>query len=992
VVDDEVRAKHKLVAEEGTAGQGKTARQLEPLWVPLLACPAVLHADWEIHSRTKRLLFCSLVISSTVLASTIATSAEPTAAEVEFFEKEIRPLLVARCFKCHGELKEPKGGLSLTSREDVLKGGESGPAAIAGKPDESLLISAIKYEGPEMPPDGNQLPDAAIANLTRWVELGLPWPKSDAKSLEPRMTAVEDEQIAAARRSHWSLQPVRSPQPPKVRDAIWAKTSIDDFVLAELEKHGLTPSPRADKRTLLRRVTFDLVGLPPTPEEIDDFQRDDSPKALERVVDRLLASPGYGQRWGRHWLDVARYADTKGYVLFQDDKFPWSYTYRDYVVRALNEDLPYDRFITEQLAADLLPLGNDRRPLTALGFLTLGNGFMNNQQDVIDDRIDVVTRGLLGLTVTCARCHDHKFDPIPTADYYSLYGVMASCTEATIPPLFEDPPQTEAYAAFAKELAERERKLNEYLDEKYRALADGARSRVAEYLLTANTLKGKPTTEDFMLLADGNDLNPTMVIRYQVFLERSRAAHDAVLAIWHALAALPADQFASKAREVVEQLIAERAAKRPINPIVADAFLRKPLKELADAAQIYGELLSDVDRQWQSSVAQASAAKEPPPAALADPNAEALRQVFYGPQAPANFSRSEIGVLALLPDRPAQEARTKLLKAIEEWRATGPAAPPRAMVLEDLPTPVRQRVFVRGNPNQLGAEVPRRFLRVLCDGAPVAFGGGSGRLELARAITDPKNPLTARVLVNRVWLQHFGKPLVGTPSDFGLRGDPPTHPDLLDHLASSFMDGGWSIKRLHRQIVLSAAYQQASDDRAECRKVDPENTWLWKANRRRLDFEATRDALLAVSGRLDTKLGGPPMPSLTDPASTRRTLYGFVDRLNLPGVFRTFDFPNPDSTNPERSLTTIPQQALFFMNNPLVMACAKGLLARADVAGEADDAKKLRRLYLVSLGREPAAEELDWARQFLSSAASRPAVWDEFAQALLLSNEFVFVD
>ncbi len=937
-------------------------------------------------------ILLSFALVAIAVGTAIASAAEPSAADAEFFEKEIRPLLVARCYKCHGEVKEPKGGLSLTSREAVLKGGESGPVAIEGKPQASLLISAINYDGLEMPPEGNKLGDVEIARLTRWVQLGLPWPKTDAKALESARVTAEAEQIAAARRSFWSFQSVRNPPRPAVRDTSWVQAPIDRFVLAELETHGLSPSPRADNRTLLRRLTFDLIGLPPTPEEIEDFQRDDSPAAVDRVVDRLLSSPRYGERWGRHWLDVARYADTKGYVLFQDDKFPWSYTYRDYVVRAFNEDLRYDRFIIEQLAADLLPLGADRRALTALGFLTLGNGFMNNQQDVIDDRIDVVTRGLLGLTVTCARCHDHKFDPIPTADYYSLYGVMASSTEPTIPPLFEDPPNSEAYAAFAKELAERERKLNEYLDEKYRELAEGARSRVAEYLLAANFLKDKPTTEDFMLLADGSDLNPTMIIRYQVFLERSRAGHDPVLAIWHTLAALPEDQVAAKAAEVVEQQIAGQSADKPINPLVAGAFLGKPLKDLADAARIYGELLNGAEHLWQSTVAQASAAKQSPPTALADANAEALRQVFHGPQAPANFSTSEIGVLALLPDRPAQEVRTKLLKAIEEWRATGPAAPPRAMVLEDIPSPLRPRVFVRGNPNQLGAEVPRRFLRVLCDGDPPAFGGGSGRLELARAITDRQNPLTARVLVNRVWLHHFGRPLVGTPSDFGLRSDPPSHPELLDHLAWSFMEGGWSIKRLHRQIVLSAAYQQSSDDRSECRKIDPENTWLWRASRRRLDFEATRDALLAVSGRLETKLGGPTIPSLADPASTRRTIYGFVDRLNLPGVFRTFDFPNPDSTSPERTLTTIPQQALFFMNNPLVMACAKSVLARPEVAGESDEVRKIGRVYLLTLGREPATEELDWARQYLSAAASRPAVWDEFAQSLLLSNEFVFVD
>ena len=365
-----------------------------------------------------RLLFRFWALVVILCANSALThAAEPTAADAEFFEKDIRPLLIARCYKCHGDLKEPKGKLTLTSREAVLAGGETGPAAIEGKPGESLLIAAINYDGPEMPPDGKRLTAAEIAKLTHWVERGLPWPKADPQSLKKSQAYAEAVQIAEVRRGFWSFQPVRKPALPAVKNSDWVQKPIDGFILAELEKRGLSPSSPADKRTLLRRLTFDLVGLPPTPEEMELFLRDNSPNAVERVVDRLLASPHYGERWGRHWLDVARYADTKGYVLFQDANFPWSYTYRDYVVRALNEDLPYDRFVLEQVAADQLPLGADKRPLTALGFLTLGSGFMNNQQDVIDDRIDVVTRGLLGLTVTCARCHDHKFDPIPPQDY-----------------------------------------------------------------------------------------------------------------------------------------------------------------------------------------------------------------------------------------------------------------------------------------------------------------------------------------------------------------------------------------------------------------------------------------------------------------------------------------------------------------------------------------------------------------------------------------------
>jgi len=899
---------------------------------------------------------------------------EPSAEDAAFFEREIRPLLIRHCYECHGDLKEPKGGLSLTSRAAILRGGENGAAAVAGKPGDSLLMSAVNYEGLEMPPNGKRLSPVDVARLTRWVERGLPWPADTPEALRKAQSLVEHERIATGRASLWSLRPIVDPPLPQVRNASWPRTSLDRFVLAKLENLGLTPSPAADKRTLLRRLTFDLIGLPPTPEEMAAFEADASPDATRRVVDRLLSSPHYGERWGRHWLDVARYADTKGYVLFQDANFPWSYTYRDYVVRSLNEDLPYDRFIVEQLAADLLPLGDDRRALTALGFLTLGNGFMNNQQDVIDDRIDVVTRGLLGLTVSCARCHDHKFDPIPTKDYYSLYGVLASATEPTVPPLFEPPPQTEAYAAFAKELAERERKLKEFLDLKFEQLVSGARSRVDEYLLAAQAQVGKPPVEDFMLLADSNDLNPTMILRYQVFLERSAKSHDPILAIWHALAALPQAEFSAKAGDVVRQRITS-GPERPIHPLVAGAFLGKPLKELADAAKVYRELLAGADVL---------------PAAALDPNLESLRAILRAPGAPANPARNEIGVLELLPDRDSQKIRTDLLTAIEKWRAEGAAAPPRAMVVEELPQPIQPRVFVRGNPNQLGEAVPRRFLQMLSDDEPPPFRHGSGRLELAQAIASRDNPLTARVMVNRVWQQHFGKALVSTPSDFGARSEPPMHPELLDHLAARFIEQGWSLKQLHREMVLSATYGQVSNDRPECRAVDAENELLWRMNRRRLDFETTRDALLAVSGRLDPALYGPPRQGICEPTTTRRTLYGHIDRLNLPGLFRTFDFPNPDATSPQRSVTTVPQQALFFMNSPLVQEVSRQMAARADVAKEPDAAGRIRRLYQLALARAPQREELELAQKFV--ADGRAMAWQELAQGLLEANEFVFVD
>jgi hypothetical protein len=913
-----------------------------------------------------------------------AAAAEPVVSpqQAEFFETRVRPVLVENCLPCHGPRKQ-KAGLRLDSRAAFLRGSDNGPVVVAGNPDQSPLIQAVRYQGTTRMPPRGKLPPSTINDLTAWVRMGAPWPESPSRP--------SGDSAAGAWKRHWAFQLIADPPLPEVKDRAWPQTSIDRFVLARLEATGLAPSSPADRRTLIRRATFDLLGLPPTPEEVAAFEADRSPDAFARLVDRLLASPHYGERWGRYWLDVARYADNKGYVFFENGDFPWSYTYRDYVIRTLNEDLPYDQFIREQLAADRLPQGSDRRPLTALGFLTLGGRFMNNAQDIVDDRIDVVTRGLMGLTVTCARCHDHKFDPIPSRDYYSLYGVFASCVEPTVPPLFAEPPQTAAYAAFAKELAARERKLTEFVQAKQNELTGSARRRAAEYLLAAHALHNQPTTEDFMLLADGGDLNPRMIIRWQTYLQRSRRGFDPVFAPWHAFASLPVKDFAARARELSTQFASPRDPQHRVNPLVAQTFAAAPPKSLAEAARRYGDLLNAADQQWQALLKQA-AAKKPIPTGLSDPAQEQLRQVFYGPDSPPNVVMNAVGDLDLLPDRASQAKLQELRKAVETWRATGPAAPPRAMVLEDAPVPYQPRVFLRGNPNNLGEPVPRQFLAVLSGDQRRPFQHGSGRLELAQDIASRQNPLTARVLVNRVWQYHFGAALVRTPSDFGMRSELPTHPELLDHLATGFMRDGWSIKQLHRRILLSAAYQQRSDDRPECRRVDPENTLVWRMNRRRLDFEATRDTLLAVAGAIDQRLGGPPVRDITAPTATRRTVYGYIDRLNLPGLFRTFDFPSPDATSPRRDVTTVAPQALFLMNNPFVLGQARKLLERPDVAALPDLARRVVRLYRLLYGRDPSEEELALAREFLTSSRRASALWEQYAQALLLANELVFAD
>jgi mono/diheme cytochrome c family protein len=899
----------------------------------------------------------------------------PTAAEADFVERRVRPVLVENCVGCHGPKKQ-MGGLRLDSPEGMRAGGDSGPALRPGDADGSLLVRAVRHAGDLKMPPKKKLPPHAIDALAAWVQMGAPWPAA----------APAGAGQAEAWKKHWAFRPVKDRPPPAVKQAGWARTSIDRFILAALEAKGLTPSPEADRRTLIRRVTFDLTGLPPTPEEMDAFEQDARPDAWGRVVDRLLASPRYGERWGRHWLDVARYADTKGYVFFEEPAFPWAWTYRDYVMRAFNADLPYDRFVLEQLAADRLPLGDDRRPLTALGFLTLGGHFMNNVQDILDDRIDVTTRGLQGLTVSCARCHDHKFDPIPSRDYYSLYGVFASSVEPAVPPLFAEPPRTREYEAFRKELEKREAKLAEFLQARRVHVVEGARKRAAEYLLAAHALRGQPRTDDYMLIADGNDLNPTMVTRWRAYLDRAAKAGHPVWAHWRHFADLPEKDFAARAKEWCARLTSGRDGERRVNALVARAFAGRPPRTMAEAAQTYAALLQETERLWQAARKGA-----PAPRRLAEAAREELRQVFHGPDAPPDVPPGGMSDLELLPDRPGQAELQKLRKAVEGWRAKGPGAPPRATVLTDLPTPVEPRVFQRGNPNNPGERVPRQFLEVVAGRSRRPFTNGSGRLELAQAIASPDNPLTARVLVNRVWGWHFGQGLVRTPSDFGTRSDPPSHPELLDHLAATFLADGWSVKRLHRRILLSAAYRQRSDDRPECRGSDPENLLLWRMNRQRLDFEATRDALLAVGGRLDGTVGGPSVPDVLSPAARRRTLYGHLDRLSVPGLYRAFDFPSPDASSPRRDQTTVPQQALFLMNNPFVAECARGLLRRPEVAAEKDTDARVRRLYRLAYGRAPAAAGAALAREYLG-ASPAPAAWERYAQALLLANEFVFVD
>ncbi len=842
-------------------------------------------------------------------------------------------------------------------------------------------------------PSGFTLTAGLVMLAIAWFELGtFHVSAAGSEAVRPDLKRV---------RTHWAFQPIPALRPPRVSQPERAATPVDSFILEKLEQSRLQPSPLADKRTLLRRATFDLIGLPPTPEEVDSFLTDDSPSAFARVVDRLLASPHYGERWGRHWLDVARYADNKGYVFFEEKTYPWAWTYRDYVIRAFNEDKPFDRFILEQLAADQLDLQGDPRALAALGFVTVGDHFSNNLHDILDDRIDVTFRGLLGLTVGCARCHDHKFDPITTADYYGLYGVFRSASEPLVPPVIEVRALTEISEGFEIELIARERRLRDFVERKHDEIVKKSRARIADSLMAVHAQRHQPATESFMLIADPDDINPVVISRWRSLIERASPT-DPIWEPWIRFADLDDADFSAKAIGMHSMLMG--ASRQRLNPRVAAAFATSPPHTMKDVAARYAVVLDAAEQQWQENRTNLVRGTVASPARLPEAADQDLWRILHGPEAPPDVpAQLDWGFLSLLPDRASQGEFQKLLTSLEQWLMNAPEAPARAMVLQDTPVAYEPRIFLRGNPNRQGASVARRFPGFL-DPTGHAFQQGSGRLEMASAIVSTNQPLAARVFVNRVWGHHFGAGLVTTPSDFGLRSEPPSHAALLDWLSGEFIRSGWRVKCLHRLILNSATYQRASQRtpnvmsringdavalRPEDRAVteDPENRLLSRMNRRRHDFETQRDAFLFVAGLLDPKAGGAP----TDAAVPRRTVYTFVNRMDVPPVRTTFDFPSPSTSCPQRMDTTVAPQALYLMNNDFVAQCAAALGRRGDVAELPSLRARIERLHAVLFLRPASTSDHARAAEFLGAAPDE-RTWKQYIQALLLTNEFVFVD
>ena len=801
-------------------------------------------------------------------------------------------------------------------------------------------------------------------------------------------------------RKHWAYQPLRQVASPQVNDASRVQSPIDAFLLAGLEKKSLNFAPPAEPRALLRRVYYDLIGLPPTFEEIVAFQQDHSACAFEAIVEKLLASPRYGERWGRHWLDVARYADTKDLVLAygKDALRPYAYTYRDYVIRAFNEDLPFDQIVQDQLAADLAEPKVPRWRLAGLGFLTLGRLFDNNPHDQIDDQIDTTTRAFLGLTVACARCHDHKYDAITQADYYGLYGVFASTERPYDLPLLEDPAQVAGGVEFEKQLAKARQELEQHIDAEYARLTDNFRQRMGDYLVRAATTEPDiAETTQFALSLTPDDFRPTLMLRTRRWLQDHVRPDDHVFGLWAELMELAENGFSEKAAQKVEQA-SRRCTKQidaatPFNPAVVETLHHAALTNKAAVAYAYAQLLHDVYDESKKPVAGS-------PSGGLNPDQRELLELVTGPQSPVWFPRRDT------PEhmsRLEKDRYNTLVANLDKLAANATNAPPaRAIVVADLPEPYQPHIFRRGNPSRPTDAVPRAFVRVLNCGEPRVFGRGSGRLELAQAITASTNPLTARVFVNRVWMHHFGEPLVSSTADFGTRSEPPSHPELLDWLAWDFIRSGWSVKHLHRVLVLSSAYQQASftsqSAPGDSQSEDPENKLLSHFSRRRLEFEAMRDSLSFISGRLDFTMGGRSVDLASDPLSPRRAVYALVNRQDLPGMFRAFDFAVPDQCVERRPRTTVPQQALFALNSPFVIEEARALAAKPELVAVSEPAQRIEAYFKHVLGRYPTKSETGAALQFIQAAQADPPVdagltpWELFAQIMLISNEAMFLD
>jgi hypothetical protein len=1057
-------------------------------------------------------------------------------ADLQFFESKVRPVLVERCFKCHSEKSEKlKGGLKLDSRAGMLKGGDNGPSIVPGEPAKSRLVEAINYHNVDlqMPPKG-KLPDGQIGDLTAWVKRGAPWPAGEAGGGKP--AGADSFDLRQRKADHWAWQPIKAHEPPAVKNASWPKDALDRFILAKLEEKGLEPAPPAEKRVLIRRAAFDLTGLPPTPEEVEAFDKDASPHAFAKVVDRLLDSPHFGERWGRHWLDLVRYAETRGHEF--DYFMPDAFQYRDYVIRALNADVPYDRFVTEHIAGDLLraprkdPTGTVNESILGTGFWFLGEwvhspvDIRQDEADRLDNQIDVMCKTFLGLTVACARCHDHKFDAISTKDYYGLAGFLNSSSYREVrfqhqehnlgvvrsvreldrrerlkvlsafvesqPSSLErwgkDLGQAKAdalhplhpWALVAQEgaeptgeriarllnpvlekwRAEAERAAKEEEQARASAVVDYASLRPREWITNGLAFGDGPVPAGWVALGQGrqevaeavaaiNDRpvadsravseklpgmlrTPTFSVTSPRLTMRVRGSGQAFIVIdshrtvegpLHGVSKQQINagnawqdrtidlspyvgqrahvEFTAKEGSFVAVAgvwQADRAPGRPrVNSLVLRALTTSPVISVEDLSARYHSLFAET--------ANALAADR----ITADPDAGDRAQLvawLYRPANNANESASQL-------EKAYREKRAALLASIKYS--------PTAIAMLDG-NGVDERVFIRGSHKNQGDVVSRRFLEALAGDAQPKLDPacGSGRLELARRMTDVStSPLLPRVQVNRVWHHLLGRGIVGSTDNFGVLGEKPSHPELLDYLSRRFVDEGWSTKQLIRELMLSSTYQMSSRPSERGSRDDPRNVLLHRANVRRLEAESIRDEMLALSGRLDRTMFGPGVevhltpfmdgrgkPTSSGPldGDGRRSIYLRVRRNFLTPMLLAFDMPQPFNTMGRRATSNVPAQALILMNDPFVVEQAK-LWAKRVLGDETLSTARERivRMYGEAYGRAPLPGELGDATEFISRQAlelgieperraTDPRVWADLAHVLMNVKEFIYVE
>jgi hypothetical protein len=936
-----------------------------------------------------KLVICVILIGGVWLGQ-IVVGAQGQNPGNEFFEKRVRPLLVANCQGCHNPTAR-MAELDLTTAEGFARGAGSGQIIDRARSENSRLLRVISYnENLKMPPTG-KLKEDEIATLTEWVRMGAPWP--GATVVETRKTTRE---LTDKERSFWAFQAVGHYQPPAVRNETWGKSPIDRFILAKLEENGISPATEADRLTLIRRATFDLTGLPPTPKEIRDFAADKSPQAFEKVVDRLLASPRYGEQWGRHWLDVARYADSTGND--EDHRYPHAWRYRDWVIESFNRDLPYDQFVREQIAGDLLPpsgedisTGVNRRGIIATGFLALGAKALAQQDktkmlyDVYDEQVDVTTRAFLGLTVACARCHDHKFDPILARDYYSMVSIFASTrsfkdakafvSEPLNRPLVAKP-VVDAYLS-AKRAHDDRVKRNRYeiesiLDESRDVAIKHTAENLAVIMRAARHVY--EDSADLNIEAQKAQTSPEVLKRWADYLKPG-VPREHLLAWQNA----GPDDLVAVSREY-QQRFAQRVTEWQAKLAV-----------------------------WRKKYAEALAANKSP---LPDkPSFDAgtdrfFAQVCFSKEGPLGIREQDEANL------PADvKARLKALRATRDLlKSEAPTEPEAASAVEEGEI-VSQKIFVRGDYHNPGDDVPKSFPQILLGKSErPQIGGGSGRLELAQWLAQPENPLTARVMANRIWSWHMGEGLVRTPDNFGRMGEKPSHPELLDYLARTFVSKGWSMKALHREIMLSNVYRMKSQPSAQALARDPENRLFSRFNRRRLSVEEMRDSLLAIDGSLDLKMGGTLQTgtgtdgendnkrlSLNPEKLNRRTVYLPLRRANLPALLNLFDFGDATTVNGHRQLTNVSTQALFWLNSDFLSERSSNL-ATLILNHPGDSQARIRHAYLLILNRQASADEISAAIKYLAGYRTKFAskkendAWASLARVLMSANDFNYLD